>query len=102
MKRMVAFVLFTAGCNMPSPVCPTGEVLKPPAFAACSAAFLAAAQNITSCAIAPSAPACVDDVIAAGGDLTACLPTCGVAGALKVNKAVLRANIMESLKATGH
>jgi hypothetical protein len=106
-----------AGCATIGPaICGQGKTLYPPDAKACSVAFLKAAASlvgdVAACRVELVSSACVDAVLGSLADLAACEPTCGpaapvagkrmVAGSytVHVSPAVLRTNIMESLKAT--
>lgn len=95
-------------------ICGKGKVLVPPSFAACADAFLKAAASvvgdIAACRVEPTSAACIDGLLATGADLLECRPTCadapvagvGAGAPVKVSRAVVRTNVIESLRATGH
>ena len=113
---LLSFAVLSCATVGPA-VCGKGNVLVPPNAKACSEAFVAAIETVPSaiaaCAVEAGSAACIDTVLAGVADLVPCEPTCGPGpvvtdggasgggSSVKVSKAVLRTNVMESMKSTG-
>jgi hypothetical protein len=109
-------VMALVGCATINPIiCGKDGHLVPPAAGPCATAFLEAVASIpgdiAACRVGGFSAACIDAVIASGKELTACLPTCapnaasgrlGVGAPVHVAPNVLRQNVIDSLRASGH